>query len=483
MSRSYLDPPVPIAALATPPGKSALAVIRASGPACIELFAPCFSRPNNLLAAQGHSLVHGKLVDPRSSEGIDDVLIAVFRAPSSPTGEDQIELSCHGSPLIVRRALAALEAAGFAHALPGEFTFRAFANGKQDLVGAEAIDELIAAPGEAARAEALKRLGGGLSRRLEKARSTMLALLAEAEVRLDYAEEDGSPSELFPYELLGSFRDELASLAATWSVGRLHRDGASVVIAGSTNAGKSSLFNLLVREERAIVSPEPGTTRDWIESDFELAGLPLRLIDTAGLREEPGAIEALGMERSRSLAEGADILLCLADASKGLGAGDEELLSLRPDALRLWNKVDLAGAAPAPEGWIALSALEGRGLQELLRALETKLRELEKRARGWAEASSPSRAGAEAKAALADFVVASARQKGLLDRAVASLDEALAIVAPTETGPTRGSEPSLPLDAVALELRDAADALGELTGEIATPEVLEAIFSGFCLGK
>lgn len=498
MSRSYLDPPIPIAALATPPGKSALAVIRTSGPACIERFAPCFSLRDKLLVAPGHSLVHGGFVDPSSGEKIDDVLVAIFRAPASPTGEDQVEIFCHGSPVVVRRLLSTLESAGFAQALPGEFTFRGFANGKQDLVGAEAIDELVSAPGEAARAEALKRLGGGLSLRFEKARLSMLNLLAEAEVRLDYAEEEGSPAEVFPLTLLRSFRDDLASLAATWSVGRLHRDGARVVIAGSTNAGKSSLFNLLVREERAIVSPEPGTTRDWIESDFELSGLPLRLIDTAGLREGPGSVEALGMERSRSLAEDADILLCLADATEGISPNDEELLLLRPDAIRVWNKVDLAIATPAPAGWISISALDGRGLHELLAALEARLRELERRAKGWAEAASSARAGGERKIAAADFVVANPRQKGLLDRAVAALDEALAIleaadssstsVAISSPGPVqrirrRGSEPGLPLDAVALELRDAADALGELTGEIASPEILEAIFSGFCLGK
>ncbi len=467
MSRSYLDPPLPIVSLATAAGKSALAVLRASGRGCLELLAPCFSRGDRLLAAPGHSLVHGFLVDPSSAETIDEVLVAVFRAPASPTGEDQFEISCHGSPLIVRRILSILEASGFCQALPGEFSFRAFANGKGDLVAAEAVDELVSAPGEAARAEALRRLGGGLSRRLERARQTMLGLLAEAEVRLDYAEEDGSPSELFPADRLRSFREELSTLSASWSVGRLHSEGVRVVIAGSTNAGKSSLFNLLVREERAIVSPEPGTTRDWIESGFELAGIPVRLVDTAGLREGTGAVEAMGMDRSRSLAAGAEVVICLADATMGLGPADEELLSRRADAIRAWNKVDRSDAGPAPEGWIPISALEGRGLPELLAALEAKLRELEARA---GDIPAPEGRGHF------DYVVSSPRQKRLFDRAVASLDETLSIV---EAGP---DTPVL-LDAAALELRDAADALGELTGDIASPEVLEAIFSGFCLGK
>ncbi|HUX37090.1 MAG TPA: tRNA uridine-5-carboxymethylaminomethyl(34) synthesis GTPase MnmE [Rectinemataceae bacterium] len=491
MSRSYLDPPLPIVALATVAGKSALAVLRASGKGCLELLAPCFSRGEKLLAAPGHSLVHGHFVDPGDSEAIDEVLVAVFRAPASPTGEDQFEISCHGSPVIVRRILSVLETAGFSPALPGEFSFRAFANGKEDLVGAEAVDELVSAPGEAARAEALRRLGGGLSRRLEMARKTMLGLLAEAEVRLDYAEEDGSPSELFPAERLRSFRDKLSSLSASWSIGKLHSEGVRVVIAGSANAGKSSLFNLLVREERAIVSPEPGTTRDWIESGFELAGIPVRLVDTAGLREGTGTVEAIGMDRSRSLAAGADVVICLADATLGLGPADEELLARRADAIRAWNKVDRSDAAPAPRGWIALSALEGRGLPELLGALEVRLRELESRAGGLFGSGSDGRASgstlplarrgeaaipSSSDTAVFDFVVASPRQKRLLDRAVASLEGTLAIV---EAGP----DAPILLDAAALELRDAADALGELTGEIASPEVLETIFSGFCLGK
>jgi len=466
MPRSYLDPPIPIVALATAPGVSALAVLRASGAGCVELLSGCFSRGERLVSAPGHSLVPGNLIDPVTTERIDEVLVAVFRAPSSPTGEDQIEVTCHGSPVIVRRILDVLQGAGFARALPGEFTFRAFANGKQDLVGAEAVDELVSAPGEAARAEAMGRLGGGLSKRLGKARTTMLELLAEAEVRLDYAEEDGSPSGLFPGDVLLEFRDELAALAASWMVGKLHAEGVRVVIAGSANAGKSSLFNLLVREERAIVSPEPGTTRDWIESGFEIAGIPVRLVDTAGLREGTGDVEAAGMERSRALAVAADVVICLADATKGLGPGDEELLGRRLDALKAWNKVDLVEALPRPPGWIALSAIEGTGLPELLAALEGELHRLETGLRD--------RAG---KDETEEFVVTSPRQKRLLDRAVDSLDGALALVG------ARGADESVALDAAALELRDAADAIGELTGEIATPEVLEAIFSGFCLGK
>ncbi|MBL8968673.1 MAG: tRNA uridine-5-carboxymethylaminomethyl(34) synthesis GTPase MnmE [Spirochaetaceae bacterium] len=495
MPRSYLDLPVPIAAAATAPGEAALALVRASGPGALELAASCFSRPAALLAAPGHSLVHGRLVHPATGEAADEVLASVFRAPRSFTGEDAVEFSCHGSPAALRRVLEALEAAGFSPALPGEFAFRAFANGKSDLVRAEAIDELIRSRSEGAREGALLRLEGGLSRRLEAARAALLDVLAEVEIRLDYAEEDGAPAEAPNPGAIAALRDSLAALAATYRAGRLYRDGVRVALAGRANAGKSSLFNLLLREERSIVSPEAGTTRDWIEAGLELAGFPVRLLDTAGLREASGAVEAEGVARSRRLLAEAELVVYVVDGAAGLlTAEDEAFLADRPEAIRAWNKIDAAGAAAAPAGFVALSAATGEGFPALLAALEASLRAL---ARGEAKgASAPGRgapgggapgceaqeggvsgpAGVPARGAPAEaeLRVASERQKVLLDRAVAALDAALA----------KGGAPfDSRLDAFALDLREAADALGEITGEISAPEILEAIFSRFCLGK
>jgi len=466
MPRSYLDAPRPIAALATPGGRSALAVIRTSGPGTFELLASCFSRPSALLEAPGLSLVHGFFMDGRTGERIDEVLVALFRAPKSPTGEDQAEVSCHGSPVIVRRILSCLHVAGFAPALPGEFSFRAFTQGKSDLVEAEAVAELVDARSEGARGEALRRLEGRLSRRLGEARKALLDLLAEAEVRLDYAEEDGSPSELFPRGKLAALRAELATLAASWRTGRLYAEGAMLALAGRTNAGKSSLFNLLLREDRALVSPEPGTTRDWIEAGVEIGGFPLRLVDTAGLRAGPEGIEARGIERSRALVSEADLVCCLVDSSLGPGAEDEELLALRPDALRIWTKTDLPDSLPCPRGWIPLSTEEGRGLEALHEALATALKGLAGRP---PEGGPPDRD---------EVAIANLRQKELLERAVEALDAVLGVL--DASSPAGVGEL---LDAAALELRVAAEALGELTGEIVSAEVLETIFAGFCLGK
>jgi tRNA modification GTPase len=462
MPRSYLDPPTPVAALATPPGESALALIRAAGPGSIELAAACFSRGRALLAAADKTMVHGRLFDPATGERVDEVLVAVFRGPASSTGEDGVEITCHGSPAVLRRALAVLESAGFAPALPGEFSFRAFLHGRLDLVRAEAVQELVRARSEGARAEALRRLEGGLSRRVAAARRALVDLMAEIEARLDHEEAVESPDDPALGEgsaeaAIMALRDEIAALSASYAAGKLYREGARVVVAGRPNAGKSSLFNLLLREERAIVSPEPGTTRDWIEAEIEVEGMPLRLADTAGLRETATPVEAEGVARSRRLAAEADLVVYLVDGTAGFAAEDLAYLSPqagKPPALRVWNKIDDPACAKVPEGFIRLSARSGEGFPEFGSALASAL---------------SARFG---RAAEREVHVASERQKCLLDRAVAALGE-------TAMGIASG----LPLDAAAVGMREASDALGEITGEIASEEVLAAVFSRFCIGK
>lgn len=469
MNRSYLDTEAPIAALATAPGESALAVIRAAGPGSVELVASLFSRPEALASASSHSLVHGKLLDPSSGEAIDEVLAAVFRGAKGPLGADSVELYCHGSPAVVRKALSVLCAAGFAPALPGEFSFRAFMNGKMDLVEAEAVQELVASGSEAERASALRRLEGGLSGPLKAARAALVDELAEAEARLDYAEDDDSPSGGLDRNMLADLRDMVRGLAASYSSRRLYEKGATVVIAGRPNAGKSSLFNLLLREERSIVAAEAGTTRDYIEAGLEIGGYPVRLIDTAGIREARGEAEAEGVARSLRLAGEADVLLYVVDGIEGEVEADAAFLAGMPRALRAWNKVDNARSRPAPEGYLRISAASGEGLGALINALSETIAPLfvpdvaARLAQGASRGSS---------AALATAPVASGRQALLLERAAAALDEALS-----------GADAGLPLDALVLDLREAADALGETTGEIASAEVLEAVFSRFCLGK
>jgi tRNA modification GTPase len=472
MKRSYLDTGVPIAALATVPGESALAVIRTAGPGAVELAAPLFSRPAALLSARGLSLVHGELVDPKNGEAVDEVLAGVFRAPAGPIGEDGVEFYCHGSPAVIRRVLTLLEEAGFAPALPGEFSFRAFLRGKTDLVKAEAVQELVRAGSEGARAEAFRRLEGGLSRALAASREAIVDTLAEVEARLDYAEDDDSPAGGLDPSVLRRVRDLVAGLAGSYAAGRLFERGARAVVVGRPNAGKSSLFNLLIREERSIVASDPGTTRDWIESGIELGGLPVRLIDTAGLRDASrdasGEVEAAGVSRSRRLAKEAEAVIYVVDGVLGIASEDRVFLESRPDSLRVWNKADDQRCEPTPLGFLRLSAATGEGLPALADALRAHIAP-----RFGVSGTGRPRVEAEPGPGAANAAtVASGRQKLLLDRAVSALDAALS-----------GLEAGMPLDALVLDLRDAADALGEITGEIASEEVLEAVFSRFCLGK
>jgi tRNA modification GTPase len=479
MARTYLDTGRPIFALATAPGRAALAVIRVSGTAALELCDRCFSGQRPLSEARGYTMLHGFLVDPCSGERVDEVVAAVFRGPRSFTGEDSVEFSCHGSPAVAGRALAALELAGLSPALPGEFTFRAFINGKTDLVRAEAVAELAGAQCESARADALARLSGTLSAEYAALRDAMLDLLAEIEARLDYPEEEGpddgeaggiagsgalepAAESAKPWlATLASCEARLERLSGSYLGGKLRQDGALVVVAGRPNAGKSSLFNLITREERAIVSSVPGTTRDWLEAWIEIGGYAVRLVDTAGLRRVEEGIEAEGVRRSL------DVIVYLADGRAGISPEDEEFIANHPDAIKLWNKMDAADCMPAPQGggWLPISAKKGDRLDALESALKERL-----------DALAAGLSGAAPKggrAALSGEVrLASARQKSLVDRCLEAVRRA-----------GGGAAAGLPLDAVALDVREAADCLGEITGEIAGEEVFDRIFGSFCLGK
>lgn len=463
MARTYLDTGSPIVALATPPGRSALAVVRTSGKNAIERCASCFSAGSALAAASGYTMVYGFVVDPDTGEKIDEVVAAVFRAPRSFTGEDSVELSCHGSTAVVARVLEILERAGFAQALPGEFSFRAFINGKTDLVKAEAVNELSGARCESAREDALRRLRGALSSEYAGIRSDMLDILAEIEARLDYPEDEGPDDEKRWLDRLIACADRLDRLSRSYISGRLRQEGALVVVAGRPNAGKSSLFNLIVREERAIVSPEPGTTRDWLEAWIEVGGYAVRLIDTAGLRHAEEGIEAEGVRRSRELSDRADIVVYIVDGRVGFVGEDGEFAALHPDALKLWNKIDAPDCGPIPSGWLGLSAKKGDRLDRLEAAIVDRL----------AAAGSLTSGDANPSANFEEEVrIASARQKTLVDRCAESVRRAIS-----------GAGIGAPLDAVAVDVREAAGFLGEITGELVSDEVFERIFGSFCLGK
>ena len=465
MTRPSYGDGAPIVAVATALSESALSIVRTCGPGAIALAARAFSESDALEAAAGYTMVHGWILGP-DGERIDEVVAAVFRAPYGFTGEDAVEFTGHGGIAATRAVERALIAAGFRPALPGEFSFRAFMNGKMDLTRAESIMELVGAKTDEARARAVERLSGALEREIDDTKALLVNALSAAELLLDYSEDDGVGEEdadtLPDRPAVEDALARLRALAASYRVERLYRDGATVAVAGRPNAGKSSLFNRLVKEERSIVSETPGTTRDWIEAWIAVEGIPVRLVDTAGLRSATDPVERAGVERTKALSGAADLTLYVVDGTVGETAEDREFRARERSGafLHIWNKID-AGASAAPEGYFGASAETGAGIPEIAREMARVLTGGDSAAEGGGGRSSAARTG-----------IASARQKDLVDKALAATEEAL-----------RRADAGLALDLVAPELREAVDFLGEISGEVSTADILENMFGRFCVGK
>ena len=447
----------PICALATPWGTSALAVIRTSGEGSIELVSKLFSKPEALKNSTGGRLYHGFLLSKDTQEPLDEVMVAIFRAPHSYTGEDSAEIYCHGSLPGIRSLLEALRSVGFRPAEPGEFTYRAFVHGKMDLTRAEAVHEIVTAKTQKAHLLALHRLEGALEKTLKNIRSTLLDLQTSLEIQLDYPEEDAPPLPV-PLDSIQKTIASIDRLLSTYREGKLYQEGVQIALAGRTNVGKSSLFNRFLREERSIVSEIHGTTRDYIEATVSIGGIPVRLYDTAGLRSSADPIEAEGVKRSLSLIESCALVLFLIDCTDPALTAEEEsfLTRLGNRVLRVYTKIDLRagwydlGETRTPLG---VSALTGEGFDRLLAEIESRLKE-------------GLHGGTE------EVLIESDRQKELLERCRHALVRF-----------REGLEKNLPLDIVALDIEDALTALGELTGEVTTEEMLTRMFSRFCVGK
>ena len=459
----------PIAAIATALVPSALGIVRASGKGTIELAAKSFSRPAILLEAGGNSLVHGWVLGPETGgerERIDEVMVSVYRAPKSFTGEDSVEIIGHGGTATVLAVYRALVAGGFRAAERGEFTFRAFANGKADLSRAEAIREIVDAKTDLARSRAADRLSGSLSSEIASIKNAFVAALAAIEVEIEYPEDEETTAGAFDSSAIGAAIARLERLESAWAAERLYQDGARIVLAGKTNAGKSSLFNALLKEDRAIVSDVHGTTRDWIESGADFAGIPVRLYDTAGLRVSDDAIEAEGVERSKELVSLADLTLYVVDGAEGLTPDDERFLSrgdLSAPTILVWNKADREGTLPLPAAGgdlrfdraVALSAKRGTGLDGLVAACADLLLGDRGRASGRRETAP----GTE-------------RQREAIANAITAASHAV-----------EAAREGFPMDAVAQDLEETISVLGEITGEVTSADILDAVFSGFCVGK
>lgn len=456
----------PVAAIATALSPAAIAIVRTSGSGCAALVAKIFSRPKALREAAGNSLVYGWIVE-KDADGkvlrrIDEVMLGVYRQPRSFTGEEMVEIYCHGGVAVVQSVLSLLLRSGFRQALRGEFTFRAYINGKADLTKAEAVREIIDSRTDVSRGKAAGRLAGNLHRSLEAVKQVVTALLASIEVAVEYPEDEETIADSFDLAALCRVRDELGCLIDGWKSERLYQEGAKIVLAGRTNAGKSSLFNALLREDRSIVSDREGTTRDYLENMISFDGIPCRIFDTAGLRQTDDPVEGAGLLRTRSLAEEADLLLYLVDSTKGFCVEDREFLAVSSGpVLLVWNKCDREGTLPLPpqegEKWslaVAVSAKTGQGMGELIARTKGLL---------------TGGAGTESSA----VALGSERQKEAAAAAHERLTHAVQVARSGELG----------LDAVVQDLEDALDSLGEITGEVTSDDILESIFSSFCVGK
>jgi len=501
----------PIAALATSLGESALALVRTSGASggghsSIDILAGVFSRPQALLAAPGNTTVHGWIIEPASEEvlsssvtskdvrkKLDEVVVSVYRAPHSYTGEDSADICCHGGIAVVKAVMAALKKAGFREALEGEFTFRAFMNGKLDLTQAESVMELVAAKTGRGREQAVRRLSGVLEKDISAIKAMLVDVLAATEIYLDYSEDEFlSPDEesegALPNKALAEkAAKRLRLLSELWSRERIYAEGALAVLAGMPNAGKSSLFNYLIREDRSIVTDVPGTTRDWIEAVISLDDIPLRLADTAGLRKmdrnTPGLkeideAERIGVERSMELLEKADLVLYVVDGVKGFTEEDREFFVKYSETQKekplvaLWNKADIANPSGFPDEkikektkaqFIPVSAKTGEGIPELLHLMAGLLE----------KAPQPSLPSSVSDDQLLQAAgPGSLRQKELIDSALSEIEEALSMAGRGES-----------LDLIAPLIRSAVNDLGEITGEVSNADILKVMFSRFCVGK
>ena len=454
-SESLLDT---IAALATPLGRSAIALVRISGDrtrAILSALAPQLPDP---IEPRRPYLVPLTRAD---GDVLDRGLVTLFAAPASFTGEDLAEISVHGSPVVVERLLRTLVAAGARPARPGEFTERAYRLGKMDLVEAEAIRDLIDSRTEGAARAGAKRLAGALSSRLAAAREDLLAASAGLTATIDFAEDVGEAVDPAVVGHLRSARDVLARLAASYETGRLLSAGCRVVILGRPNAGKSTLFNALVGSARAIVTEVPGTTRDTLEATIDVCGIPVELVDTAGLRHTEDRVERIGVERAREEGERAAAILYVYDASEGWTDADRTAMAAfdgRPVAV-VANKVDLlAGTARIAPSSSDPAALALCGLAPDAGA---RLRSLLERT-----------IAAGVTSDSASEVLASVRQRDLVERARAAADQALQAL-------DRGVSPEYAATHVDSGLAALADVFGETTSE----DVLQRIFSTFCIGK
>ncbi len=454
-----------IASIATAPGEAGISIIRMSGPQALDILDKIFlpKKKNSIKEYPQRRLVYGHVIKD-DKKVIDEVLAVYMKAPYTYTREDVVEINCHGGMIPIRNILELILRNGARAAEPGEFTKRAFLNGRIDLAQAEAVMDLISAKTDKGFDVALGQLDGSLSNRVQDIRENILEVLAHLQVSIDYTEED--IEEITYPELLSqskAIREKIKRLLDTSNTGKIIREGLKVVIVGKPNVGKSSLLNALLKESRAIVTDIPGTTRDVIEEFVSVKGIPVRIIDTAGIRETDDVVERIGVQRSKESFNKADLVILMLDASSKLTNEDKEIMNYvkNKEAIVLVNKIDLPKRISIEEikeilpnkKVIETSIEEEKGIEELENEIVNMVY------------------GGEVKAKDTSYVT-NVRHKHALEKALKSIEEAIEAI-----------NMKMFFDVISVDLNDCGEFLGEITGDTIEEDVIDKIFSNFCLGK
>jgi len=451
-----------IAAISTPSGRGGIGVVRVSGPGSLEIAETMFKPQAGAPISEPNHARFGRIIDPVTAEVIDEAVVTYFKAPRSYTGEDVVEISSHGSPIILGRVLQLVVHRGARIAEPGEFTFRAFFNKRIDLAQAQAVRDVINAQTEYQARVATKQLEGELSKRLAPLKDVVVEVIVHLESSVEFVEEDISPEAASALlSKLGRVTSDLVAIADSFSFGKYLKEGFDLAIVGRPNVGKSSVFNRLIGRDRAIVTELPGTTRDALYETTSINGVPVRLIDTAGIRETADVVETIGITRSRTAIADADISLLILDASEPLTDDDVSLINQLTKERRIiaLNKIDLPprlslGSLQSDGGeLLSISALTGEGFESLTKKIFTRL-------------------AGDAAAERDGLMLTDARQHVAVRKAIELLRDARELINQRELE-----------EIVLLRLRGALAALGEITGETLTEDILGQIFSTFCIGK